>query len=273
MNKLGRIMIYTKEFLISELHRFYDETNRVPVAADMNIKNNYPSAGAYVRYFDSWNNALITAGFEINKRNNRLDGTETCFYCGKRADEIPNFTSWYYYDGIRYCVQHGGGGLRDYVMGMLDINSAKGLGRAGEILVAKTLKIPEEYDCNRKSCHAPTDMYHENYGKIDVKTSLLSVVSNNWKFTFNPEKDPNTYICIGLSLTRSIVKHVWILPNEGKVKNLQLFGVRNSYKGLENRKRWEVDIKPYNDTWKSMKLNNCKIMVDKSKEDYVESIR
>lgn len=274
MNKVGKIiMAYTKEFLISELQRFYNENGKVPGALDMNTKAGYPYASAYQYHFNSWNNALIEADFEINQKHREIDGTETCSYCGKRADEIPNFGCWRYPGDVRYCNQHGQHGIADYVMGDLDINSSKGLGRAGEILVAKTLKIPEEYDCNRKSCHAPTDMYHENYGKIDVKTALFSITRNTWRFKFKAKQESDTYFCVGLSSNRSNVKHVWIVLNKGKIKNLQTFGVYDTYRSLLNRSHWEVDAKPYNDIWKTMKLDNCKIMTDKSKSDYIKLVK
>ena len=266
MNKLGEIMVYTNEKLISKLQRFYNETDRVPTAKDMQKKFGYPSVKTFQNYFDSWNNALITAGFEINKRNDRLDGTETCSYCGKRADEIPNFGAWRYTNGIRYCMKHGNNGKGippEYVIGNLDINSSTGLGRLGEIIVVKTLKISNDFDCNRENCNYPIDMYHEKYGKIDVKTALLSDTTNIWLFLFDAKKIADTYICLGLSSNRSNVEHVWVIPNEGEIRNKQTFGVTNSYRGLANRDHWEVDDNPYDDTLQTLDLGNCKIMVDK----------
>ncbi len=54
---------YTKEFLISELHRFYKENNRIPTFRDMGTKNGYPAAPTYQRYFGTWNNAIQSANF------------------------------------------------------------------------------------------------------------------------------------------------------------------------------------------------------------------
>ena len=58
---------YTREFLILELQRFHKENGRVPTAHDMTNKNGYPSHRTYRNYFGSWNNALETAGFELNR--------------------------------------------------------------------------------------------------------------------------------------------------------------------------------------------------------------
>ena len=119
-------MTYTDEFLISELHRFYDEFEFVPTQLIMNETNGYLTAYYFVKCFGSWNNALKVAGFKLNQYCPKLDGTETCSYCGKGANEIPNFTGWVYHSYIRYCRKHGGGnGLRDYVIGNLDIKSER----------------------------------------------------------------------------------------------------------------------------------------------------
>lgn len=257
--------IYTNEFLISELHRFYIENGRVPTTLDMQGKFGYPSFSVYHNRFGSFNNVLKIAGFELNKIG-KLDGTETCCYCGKRADEIPNFGNWYYHDGIRYCNKHGStwsGGIPDYVKGNLDISTTTGIGRVGEILVVKTLEIGKEHDCNRISCGYSFDMYHEQYGKIDVKTSLLSDNRRNrWVFLFMTKKLIDTYICVGLSSNRSNVEHVWVVLNNNNKKSLS---ITNSFGSLDDNNNWEVDSKPYNDMWQTMKLDSCKIMTDKSK--------
>ena len=269
---------YDEEFLISELQRFYNENKRVPIAEDMNPNYGYPSYKTYQRHFKTWNNALEAAGFEINMKQHveTLDGTEVCSYCGKRADEILGFKTWVYPNGKRYCIKHGnsgGKGIPDYVLGNLDINSPKGLGRAGEILVVKVLNIGKEHDCNRESCHAPIDLYHKKYGWLEVKTSLYSYDYTCWHFNFDPEKDIDTYICIGLSSDRKIVEHVWIVPNTDEIRNQISISITNSYYGLNQRKRWEINAKPYNDMWQSMKLDSCKIMVDKNKGNYIEPMK
>ena len=257
---------HTDEELISELHRFHRENNRVPKASEMTRKNGYPSLQAYITHFKTFNNALIRARLKPNRIHHvgTLDGTEICSYCAKRADEIPVFRNWYYDEkGNRFCDKHGRN--QDYIKGNLDINSTTGLGRAGEILIVKTLKIGDEHDCNRISCGYKFDLYHNKYKKINVKTSLFNYEYNNWTFGFNAKKVANTYICIGLSSDRSIVEHVWVVPNEGYIRNLSGLKIYNTFDSLYNRKHWEVDAKPYNDIWQTMKLDNCKIMINKNK--------
>lgn len=57
---------YSDEFLLSELRRFYEENGRSPTAPDMRIKNGYPPATAYYKYFGSFTNALIRADLQVN---------------------------------------------------------------------------------------------------------------------------------------------------------------------------------------------------------------
>ena len=262
------IIKYNKEFLISELKRFYKENGRVPTQKDMSPKNGYPNGTLYRQYFDSYNKALEITKLKPNRIHHvgTLDGTEVCSYCGKRADEIPNFVHWLYPDGIRYCTKHGSSNYEKfpaYVIGKLDINSPKGLGRAGEILVVETLGIGNEYDCNRISCGYSFDMYHDEYGKIDVKTGLFNYEYNSWGFPFKAKKEADTYICISLSYSGKYVQHVWVVPNEGKIRDLINFTVYDTQRSLSNREHWEVLSKPYNDVWQEMIVNyqigKCKI--------------
>lgn len=202
----------------------------------------------------------------------KLNGNETCAYCGKRADEIPNFRNWVYLDDIRYCTKHGAHGTPDYVKGNLDINSAIGRGRSGELLVIKALNIEKEKDCNRISCAYYIDMYHNEYGKIDVKTSVFNCEYNKWAFGFRAKKEADTYICVALSSNKKDVKHVWVVPNEGKIGNLIGLKIYDTYNSLYNHKKWEIDVKKWNKIWHNMNLNNCNTLVNKNKDNYNENI-
>lgn len=257
---------YTDEELISELHRFHRENGRVPTQLDMQPKFGYPSFGAYQSHFRTFNNGIKVANLIPNhlKYHPKLDGSETCTYCGKKANEIHKFIQWTYPNGVRYCHQHGAHGTPDYVKGNLDINSNTGLGRAGEILVIKTLEIGKEHDCNRESCNYPIDMYHKDYGRIDVKTALFSYERNSWVFNFPNKLEIKTFICVGLSSDRSTVEHVWIVPNEGEIRNKDIIAIYDTLYSLSTHEHWEVLSKPYNDVWQTMKLKTCNSMTDKS---------
>lgn len=260
-------MKYTKDFLISELHRFVEENGRVPSLHCMSPKFGYPSGSSYQNFFGSWNESLQKAGLEVNQNNHcfRLDGNETCCYCGC---DITQTSRWYCdSEGNRYCSKHGSGGIRDYVKGELDINSPTGLNRSCVILVKKVLGIDKMFDFNVTiGCKVSVDLFNEKYGKIDVKASLLALERNQWRFKTSAKKQADTYICVGFSSDRKEVLHVWIMANKGKIKNLQNLSVTNSSKSLSYNSIWEVDVEPYNKVWQSMKLDSCKIMIDKKKK-------
>jgi len=57
-----------KEFLLSELNRFYDTNGFIPRRKDMLVKNNYPSVYTYRYYFESFGDAIRYAGL-IGKPN------------------------------------------------------------------------------------------------------------------------------------------------------------------------------------------------------------
>ncbi|MFA7030583.1 MAG: hypothetical protein WC179_09930 [Candidatus Cloacimonadaceae bacterium] len=57
---------YTREFLISELHRFVKQYEKNPTLETFGADKSYPSSTVYARYFGTWNKALIEAGLEVN---------------------------------------------------------------------------------------------------------------------------------------------------------------------------------------------------------------
>lgn len=58
----------TKEFLISEFWRYYDEFNIYPQRKDLNNTKGYPSATGYVRIWHTWENFLKDIGI-VDKDN------------------------------------------------------------------------------------------------------------------------------------------------------------------------------------------------------------
>lgn len=58
--------VYSDEFLLEELQRFFRENGRSPHGIDMNTSNGYPSMGTYVHRFGSVNNAISSAGLIVN---------------------------------------------------------------------------------------------------------------------------------------------------------------------------------------------------------------
>ncbi|MGZ7135888.1 MAG: homing endonuclease associated repeat-containing protein [Methanobacterium sp.] len=58
--------VYSDEFLLNELKRFFNEFGRSPVNEDFSSNPNYPSPKVYWKRFGKWNEALKLAGLPIN---------------------------------------------------------------------------------------------------------------------------------------------------------------------------------------------------------------
>ena len=191
-------------------------------------------------------------------------GLETCCKCGCNREQTLQWYTKGLPKGQVICKNCYKKAQSDYMKGNLNINSSTGRGRSGEILVVKVLNIGKEHDCNRITCGYKVDLIHKEYGKIDVKTVKLIYEYNNWSFKFNAKKEAHTYICIGLNSEGKNVEHVWVVPNKDYIRDLTTLTVYDTHRSLFNRKHYEVDVKPYNNMWKTMKLDNCKIMTNKN---------
>lgn len=257
--------ILTDEFLIDELHRFVRENGRVPTIRLMDTTKGYPSVQAYKNHFKTFNNALEVAELEINNKHLvvKLDGTETCSYCGCTRDE----TSGWRYDenNIRFCDKHGHGGKPDYVTGNLDKNSEVGKGFVSQRVVAKVLGLELKYDCNYSDgFDHPYDLYDKGrYNYINVKSACLNN-DNAWHFGFTQKEIPDTYILVGFDEDRKNVIHVWITdPLDDLTYEKKSISITNTLYGLKRAKPWEVDNKPYNDVLYNMDLDKCKYLKKK----------
>ena len=258
-------MTYTKEFLISELHRFELENNRNPRATDMQSKLGYPSCGIYQNQFRTWNNALLAAGLNINKMSDRLNGDETCDNCGEL--KLDN-QSWCYKNKRRLCFSCYQKSKQDYKNGNLDPESKVGFGFIGQRVVAKVLGLELKYDCNcSEGFGSEYDLYDKDgYEYINVKVSTLGN-DTGWHFDFGNKYTPDTYIMLGFSADKSDIEHVWITEPEDDLtfdeKNFKLkkgITIKNSKRGLRRAAPWEVDCEPYNNAYHSMSLDSCKVL-------------
>lgn len=84
-------MSYQKDFLLNELKRFYKENGRVPTSSEFDKANTgYPSRKTYSKYFGSFNNALILAGFTPKNNTN------------PKAKPMPDGVKEYNKENLRY---------------------------------------------------------------------------------------------------------------------------------------------------------------------------
>jgi len=257
-------MTYSKEFLISELQRFVSENDTNPRFIDMQSKFGYVSAHAYTNCFGTWNNALIEAGLDINlpQTHSELDGSETCSNCGCKKEGSQN---WLYKNEQRLCKKCYNNS--DYTNGNLDPESSTGFAFLSQRVVAKTLGLDLEHDCNcSQGFGSEYDLLDDKLGTINVKTYVLNN-NNFWSFNLINKYKPDTYIMLGFASDKSDILHVWITEPEDDLtfddKKDELkkgISITNSERGLKRAAPWEVDAEPYSDAYHSMSLENCSVL-------------
>jgi len=259
---MSRGYIYTEEFLISEILRFKKENNKTPVRDDMQGKFGYPDFSTYRNRFGSWNESLEIAGLKVNQEQKRgkikLIGNEVCEICGKKPRR-----QFRYKNNRRICDNCYFD--TKYIKGNLDPESTTGFAFISQRVVAKTLGLDLEHDCNcSDGFGAPYDLYDKKLGYINVKAAKYSVYSFNnrsWRYRFNNGSIPDTYILLGFSEGKTNVEHVWITDAlDDLTYEKKAIAIPDSYKGLLKAKPWEVDCEPYNFAYHSMSLENCDIL-------------
>ena len=70
MNNRSYNQPYTKDELLAELRRFYEENGRSPIAKELNSKYGYPSYSVYRKKFKSLNVALQLLDLDVNRFTN-----------------------------------------------------------------------------------------------------------------------------------------------------------------------------------------------------------
>ncbi|MFA9427347.1 homing endonuclease associated repeat-containing protein [Natronorubrum sp. A-ect3] len=92
---------YTKEELLTELHRLAEELDRTPTTEQMTRLSKY-GVGSYQRHFGSWNDALIEAGLAPNVRIDipreelleELEGAANRLGRSPTREEIPEMSKF-----------------------------------------------------------------------------------------------------------------------------------------------------------------------------------
>ncbi len=70
---MQRKLKYNKEQIIEIIRKFHKDKGRIPKYEEFTNKNGYPSRFTVQKYFGSWNNAIIEAGFDTYCMNNLTD--------------------------------------------------------------------------------------------------------------------------------------------------------------------------------------------------------
>ena len=246
-------MKYTKEFLISELQRFYDENGRVPTSNDMKVKFGYPSTWSYINCFGTYNNGVEAANLPLNQTHECRTGFETCCECGCYLQKNQNWRTDGLLKGQVMCHSCHQNIRTDYINGKLNKNSTVASGFISQRVVANVLGLELKDDCNCSiSFKYPFDLYDENrYNYINVKGSKLHyIVGQNlyWKFSLEQKEIPDTYVMLGFDKNRKNILKVWITdPLDDLTYEKKTLNITNTNEKSLFAQPWEVDPKPYND--------------------------
>lgn len=145
----------------------------------------------------------------------------------------------------------------------LDPDVPTGIGYMTEMLVAKFLGIKTCFDAANNFNYTTFDIYdHEDFGKIDVKGA--SFTNNGWYFRINKNRKCDFFFCVGYDKHRKNIEKVYIIPNEEYVNNkVQLYININD----TDYEFFREDPKPWNDLFRTLKLDNCPVLIKRSIND------
>jgi len=142
--------------------------------------------------------------------------------------------------------------LPQYIRGVLDPKSFSGRGTVIEYVVLETMG-----DCTKQKFNYKYDLYSDKLGEINVKSSLLKYIDNHqfWNFIINPKGYvPDYYVCVALDQYYAKLLHVWEIPGKSNVVRNKGIMIRNSEKGLERFKEYEVDVSRYDEIYKTLDI-------------------
>lgn len=138
-----------------------------------------------------------------------------------------------------------------YLKGELDPASSIGRGTIIEYVVMETLG-----ECTKKKFDFKYDLYSEDVGEVNVKSSKRQLIniSNGWNFnTKTNEYKPDYCVCVALDEYYSKILHVWIIPPE--VITTQRIIIPDTERGLKKVKDYEVDASKYDITLQNIDIS------------------
>jgi len=142
-----------------------------------------------------------------------------------------------------------------YVTGTLNPTTNTAIGVIGEYIAENVLKDCINY--NKTEFHAKYDLYNEKYKNINVKMATKAYYYNcnttHWRFVHKyVSLMPDTFICIGLSLAKSTIEHVWIIPSTSN--KVTKHGIAIPERRIPSFREYEVDATPYNTIYKNLNI-------------------
>ena len=115
---------------------------------------------------------------------------------------------------------------------------------------------------------APYDLYDEEFGKINVKSSKRTVVYNKqrrqylcWSFNLRCLEKPDIFICLAYNENRTKIIKVWNIPeNSDIVKNKKQLTVYDTITGTEKLNHFNVSVNNFNIALNAINWNECNVL-------------
>lgn len=157
----------------------------------------------------------------------------------------------------------------------LDPRCPLGKGYITEVLVAKKLGIKTCFDVTGNFKYSGYDILeHKNWGKINVKGSLLSYNGDQIYHYFNTNKNTKSdfFFCIGYDYEMKHIISIYIIPNNDYVSTLN--GITIPY---DSNSKWnkfkenEKEIEKWDCLLHSMKLENCTVLRSGKSSNIIET--
>lgn len=136
--------------------------------------------------------------------------------------------------------------------------SNTGKGFIGEQIVANVRGLK---NCNieKDDFNFKFDLHDPEYGRVQVKTHVLN--REGWSFSNIKLENYDTIILLCMDEYRKNIERVYIIPSVCVVGPTGITIVKYPSRGFRYEK-FRVDERPYNDSYHSMKLDNCPVLKD-----------
>lgn len=271
-----------KKYLLEFLRYFNETEGMVPEERNFNNNPKYPSYATYIKFFESWNNAIIEAGLPTNWGGNKGDLYTKeellmylikFFYKERKVPKIEDFTNNSKYPGFAIYYRIFGSWESALKLVGLDIDSMirKGVvetkqqkARLAEIFVIEHFtKKDKVIDLSGKNCNSPYDGICPNDMQYDVKSSKLYEYGC-WMFnTHNIYKEEiEWYYLLAFNENYSRLIHAWRIPAINFIEDIEKGRIYIGKYNIESMKQYEITERfvPLIENW----LNQIPATIDKA---------
>lgn len=240
--------------MIESVKRFHKEYGRIPKCEEFAVRNGYPSRGTVTKYFGTWNNLLIEAGFNVNRMTNPtkerlLDSLKKFEKKEGRPPTKEDFLNNPEYPSFMIIIGRFGSFENAKKLIGQDIDSLvrKGLidskhrkGRLAEIFVMEHFADEGAIDLAGKNCNSSYDGICPKKQKFDVKGSAFRNRIKNGSWNFNLDKVVDYYYLLAFNEDYSELEHAWRIPTQdfADIQHLQI-----TIKRLEKMRKYEITDK------------------------------